>query len=149
MKPRHHLYLDHDLTNQLDVLAAKPGTSKSAIVADALRQYLNPKTDSDNTHAIKMRLDRLTRQVSHVERNLHVALESISARQDVGSNDGHIVCQRPRVGFSARQKHWMRHLSMRLPPSARPGQCRRRIPTRTSSACQSPPAAVESNQIWS
>ena len=78
MKPRHHLYLDHDLTNQLDVLAAKPGTSKSAIVADALRQYLNPKTDSDNTHAIKMRLDRLTRQVSHVERNLHVALESIS-----------------------------------------------------------------------
>ena len=40
MKPRHHLYLDDELTDRLDALAAKPGSSKSAIVADALRAYL-------------------------------------------------------------------------------------------------------------
>lgn len=78
MKPRHHLYLDTELTQQLDAFAAKPGSSKSAIVADALRQYLNPKTDTDNSHAIKMRLDRLSKQVNRAERNLNIVVESIS-----------------------------------------------------------------------
>ena len=29
MKPRHHLYLDDDLTNQLEALAAKPGQASN------------------------------------------------------------------------------------------------------------------------
>ena len=37
MKPRHHLHLDEELIRKLGRLASKPGTSKSAIVADALK----------------------------------------------------------------------------------------------------------------
>ena len=39
MKPRHHLYLDDELTQRLEQLAARPGASKSAIVADALKAW--------------------------------------------------------------------------------------------------------------
>jgi hypothetical protein len=35
MKPRHHLYLDDALTEELERLARKPGSSKSGIINDA------------------------------------------------------------------------------------------------------------------
>jgi len=56
MKPRFNLYFDEELAGQLDALAAKPGASKSAIVADALRQFLNG--------AAPMRSTRRSRSVS-------------------------------------------------------------------------------------
>lgn len=78
MKPRHHLYLDDDLTAQLEVLAAKPGSSKSAIVADALRQYLARRGARDIDEALKIRLDRLSRQMDRLERDGQVLLESLA-----------------------------------------------------------------------
>jgi len=78
MKPRHHLYLDDDLTNQLEVLAAKPGSSKSAIVADALRQYLARRGARDIDEALKIRLDRQSRQMDRLERDGQVLLESLA-----------------------------------------------------------------------
>ena len=78
MKPRHHLYLDNDLTIQLEVLSAKPGSSKSAIVADALRQYLSRRGTRDLDEALKIRLDRQTRQIERVERDLQVVLETLA-----------------------------------------------------------------------
>lgn len=78
MKPRHHLYLDDDLTAQLDALAAQPGTSKSAIVADALRQYLGRQGARELDEALRIRLDRQSRQLERVERDLRVVLESLA-----------------------------------------------------------------------
>jgi len=78
MKPRHHLYLDEDLTRQLDLLAAKPGTSKSAIVADALRHYLARQGSRDIDDALKIRLDRQSRHLERLERDLQVLLESLA-----------------------------------------------------------------------
>jgi len=78
MKPRHHLYLDDDLTAQLEVLAAKPGSSKSAIVADALRQYLARRGARDIDEALKIRLDRQSRQMDRLERDGQVLLESLA-----------------------------------------------------------------------
>jgi len=78
MKPRHHLYLDDELTAQLEALAAKPGSSKSAIVADALRQYLTRRGANDIDEALKIRLDRQSRQMDRIERDGQVLLESLA-----------------------------------------------------------------------
>jgi len=78
MKPRHHLYLDDELTAQLEALAAKPGSSKSAIVADALRQYLVRRGAHDIDEALKIRLDRQSRQMDRIERDGQVLLESLA-----------------------------------------------------------------------
>lgn len=78
MKPRHHLYLDDALTGQLEALAAKPGTSKSAIVADALRAYLARRGARELDDLLKVRLDRFSGQLGRIERDLAILLESLA-----------------------------------------------------------------------
>lgn len=78
MKPRHHLYLDDDLTAQLDRLGSRPGTSKSAIVADALRAYLNRRATREVDDLLKVRLDRISTQLGRIERDSLVLLETLS-----------------------------------------------------------------------
>ncbi|CEF48477.1 unnamed protein product [uncultured bacterium] len=78
MKPRHHLYLDDELTAKLDALAAKPGTSKSAIVADALRSYLARRGAKELDDLLKVRLDRITTQMGRMERDIQILLESLA-----------------------------------------------------------------------
>lgn len=78
MKPRHHLYLDDALTEELDRLARKPGTSKSGIVADALRAYLTRGATSEVDTVLKARLDRFVRAMARVERNQDVLLETLA-----------------------------------------------------------------------
>jgi predicted transcriptional regulator len=78
MKPRHHLYLDNDLTAKLDALASKPGTSKSAIVADALRAYLARRGAKELDDLLKVRLDRVTTQLGRIERDTQILLESLA-----------------------------------------------------------------------
>lgn len=78
MKPRHHLYLDDELTEQLKALASKPGTSKSAIVADALRSYLARRGAKELDDLLKVRLDRLTAQNGRMERDIQILLETLA-----------------------------------------------------------------------
>lgn len=78
MKPRHHLYLDEDLTAQLERLGSKPGTSKSAIVSDALRDYLNRRATREVDDLLKVRLDRISTQLGRIERDSLVLLETLS-----------------------------------------------------------------------
>lgn len=78
MKPRHHLYFDEALTQQLEALAAKPGSSKSAIVSDALRAYIARRGARELDDMLKVRLDRLSNQLSRIERDGHVMLESLA-----------------------------------------------------------------------
>lgn len=78
MKPRHHLYLDDELTEQLEALAAKPGASKSAIVADALRAYLARRGAKELEDLLKVRLDRIGKQLNRIERDQQVVLESLA-----------------------------------------------------------------------
>lgn len=78
MKPRHHVYLDENLSEKLDALAAAPGSSKSAIVADALRAYLTRQGARELDDLLKVRLGRLGDQLGRVERNLDVVLESLA-----------------------------------------------------------------------
>lgn len=78
MKPRHHLYLDYELTEQLEALAAKPGSSKSAIVADALRAYLARRAARELDDLLKVRLNRVGSQLNRIERDQQIVLESLA-----------------------------------------------------------------------
>jgi predicted transcriptional regulator len=78
MKPRHHLYLDDALTEELDRLARKPGSSKSGIVADALRAYFVRGAASEVDAVLKARLDRFARALARFERNQEVLLETLA-----------------------------------------------------------------------
>jgi Arc/MetJ family transcription regulator len=78
MKPRHHLYLDEELSAQLDALSVVPGTSKSSIVSDALRQYLKHRGGNEQEVAIRLRLDRLSRAHERLSREMGAMLESLT-----------------------------------------------------------------------
>ena len=78
MKPRHHLYLDDELTEQLEALAANPGSSKSAIVSDALKAYLARRGSKELDDILKVRLDRFGAQLNRIERDQQVVLESLA-----------------------------------------------------------------------
>lgn len=78
MKPRHHLYLDDTLTERLEELAAKPGASKSGIVAAALKSFLDRRAETELDHQFRIRLDRISRQLDRIERDGHVLLESLA-----------------------------------------------------------------------
>ena len=78
MKRRHHIYLDVQLSDRLDTLAAKPGTSKSAITADALRDYLDRRATRDIDTLLKQRLDRINTYLGRLERDGRVVLETLA-----------------------------------------------------------------------
>lgn len=78
MKPRQNLYLDADLCEELDRLARKPGTSKSAIVGDALKAHLEHRCANGLDERLKPRLDKLSTQLGRVERNQRVLIETLA-----------------------------------------------------------------------
>ncbi|MEG3151040.1 ribbon-helix-helix protein, CopG family [Sphingomonas sp. ZT3P38] len=72
-KTRHQFYLPDDLSDALDRLAAKPGNSKTAILTDALRAWIDRKAANELDERFGPRLDRQ-------QRLLH-RLETVSSRQ--------------------------------------------------------------------
>lgn len=78
MKSRHQIYLDDALGAELDRLGARPGASKSAIVADALRALFNQRAAGALDEMLRQRLDRMTRGLGRVERDQKIMLESLA-----------------------------------------------------------------------
>jgi len=78
MKFRQNLYIDQALSDALDDLARKPGTNKSQIVSDALAAYLARRGAREVDDLLKRRLDRISREIGHVRRDIEVLLESLS-----------------------------------------------------------------------
>ena len=78
MKPRLHVYLDDELSDRLDALAAKPGTSKSAIVSDALKHFLARGAAAEIDAVLKVRLDKVARHLARIERDQQVVLETLA-----------------------------------------------------------------------
>lgn len=73
-KTRHQFYLPDDLSERLDLLAAKPGSSKTTILTDALRAWLDRKAGDELDQRFGPRLDRQTRASHRIETRLdHVA----------------------------------------------------------------------------
>ena len=59
-KIRHQLFLARPLSDRLEALAAKPGASKSAILADALEAWLTRRGTSELDDRFGLRLDRVS-----------------------------------------------------------------------------------------
>ncbi len=70
-KARYQLYLEPELSQRLEDLASKKGHCKSAILADALRAYLNRRGAKELDDLLGVRLGRL-------ERDQQVVLESMA-----------------------------------------------------------------------
>jgi len=66
-KTRHQFYLPDDLSEALDQLAAKPGSSKTAILTDALRVWIDRKAVNELDERFAPRLDRQHRLLQRLE----------------------------------------------------------------------------------
>ena len=78
IKVRHQLFLDTDVSEKLAALAAKPGASKSAILADAVVAWLNRRGSHELDERFSQRLNRISAQLNRIERDGHVLLESLA-----------------------------------------------------------------------
>ena len=77
-KDRLNVYFDSTLTAELESLAARRKVSKSQIVEAALASYLSPDGDDQREAAIIRRLDRLTRAVERLERDVTISTEALA-----------------------------------------------------------------------
>jgi hypothetical protein len=78
MKPRHQFYLDEPIQEQLEQLAAQPGTTRSAIVNAALKSYFAHRGASELERMFRLRLERMSECLDRLERNQHISLESFA-----------------------------------------------------------------------
>ena len=78
MKIRQNLYLDRAIGDALEALAAAPGGNKSRLVNDALADWLERRGTKEVDQVFKHRLDRMSRDIGLVRRDLAVVLETLS-----------------------------------------------------------------------
>jgi hypothetical protein len=78
VKKRHEFYLDEDLSERLATMAAKPGSSKTAIMSVALRAYLDRGATSDLEERFRARLDKMSLQLGRLERDQQIVAETLA-----------------------------------------------------------------------
>jgi hypothetical protein len=74
-KTRHQFYLPDDLSEKLDAFAAKPGSSKTTILTDALRAWFERKGVNELDERFARRLDRQQRILQRVDTTLNITAE--------------------------------------------------------------------------
>ncbi|PSJ36296.1 CopG family transcriptional regulator [Allosphingosinicella deserti] len=78
MKVRQNLYIDRELSQALEALAAGSRGNKSHIVNDALKAWLARRGAREVDELLKPRLDRMSREIAGARRDIDVLLESLS-----------------------------------------------------------------------
>jgi predicted transcriptional regulator len=78
MKIRQNLYLDREVSEALEALAAGETGNKSRVANDALRDWLARRGSKEVDDLLCLRLDRISREIGHTRRDLEVLLESLS-----------------------------------------------------------------------
>lgn len=78
MKVRQNLYIDRDIADALEALAAGHRGNKSRLANDALRTWLVRRGNKEIDDLLKPRLDRMTREIGLVRRDIDVVLESLA-----------------------------------------------------------------------
>lgn len=76
-KIRHQFYLPDELSRTLGQLAAKPGASKTAILTDALRAWVERKAGHELDERFGPRLDRQQRIAQRSEATLNAIAEML------------------------------------------------------------------------
>ena len=77
-KPRLTAYLSHSVAERLNLACKRPGANKSALVDKALDRLLSPERDQSGEAALMRRLDRMSKQLSEVNRNQQIVVESLA-----------------------------------------------------------------------
>jgi hypothetical protein len=77
LKTRHQFYLPDELSEKLEVLAAEPGSSKTAILTDAFRAWLERRGASELDEKFGVRLDRLSKADEQLGRKLDFVAEAL------------------------------------------------------------------------
>jgi hypothetical protein len=78
MKVRQNLYIDREVSEALEALAVRRGANKSRLVNDAVAAWLARRGSKEIDDLLKLRLDRLSREIGLVRRDLDVVLESLA-----------------------------------------------------------------------
>ena len=76
-KTRHQLYLPDDLSEKLEALAGEPGSSKTAILTDAFRAWLERRGATELDERFGLRLDRLSKADERLARKLDFVAEAL------------------------------------------------------------------------
>jgi hypothetical protein len=76
-KTRHQFYLPDDLSKKLEVMAGKPGTSKTAILTDALNAWFERQGADEMDKRFGRRLDRQSRATERCERKIDALTELV------------------------------------------------------------------------
>jgi hypothetical protein len=78
MRDRMNVYFPPEMLKQIVDLADRKGLSRSAIVEAAVASFLSPDAADRFDAAFTRRLDRLSRQVQRVERNVGISTETLA-----------------------------------------------------------------------
>ncbi|QUT06943.1 CopG family transcriptional regulator [Sphingobium phenoxybenzoativorans] len=78
MKVRQNLYIDREISDALEALAAGHRGNKSRLVNDALRGWLARRGSKEIDDLLKIRLDRMSREISATRRDIDILLESLA-----------------------------------------------------------------------
>ena len=78
MKVRQNLYIDRELSDALEALASGAGANKSRLVNDAVAAWLARRGTKEVDDLVKGRLDRMSREIGLVRRDIEVVLESLA-----------------------------------------------------------------------
>ncbi|HWU94697.1 MAG TPA: CopG family transcriptional regulator [Sphingomonas sp.] len=78
MKVRQNLYIDREISDALEALSAGPGANKSRLVNDAVAAWLARRGSKEIDDLLKVRLDRMSREIGLVRRDIDVVLESLA-----------------------------------------------------------------------
>ena len=76
-KPRLTVYLSDSVADRLALACKRPGANKSKLVDSALDKYLNSQGNSSNDASLLRRLDHMSKQVTKLDRNASVILETL------------------------------------------------------------------------
>lgn len=77
-KRRYQPYLDADLAEWLEALAAEPGASRSSILVDALNALRKRRGRHELDDRFGVRLDRNSSQLGRIERDQQMVMESLA-----------------------------------------------------------------------
>lgn len=78
MRSRMNVYFPPEMLKQIADLADRKGLSRSAIVEAAVASFLSPDGSDRMEAAFTRRLDRLTRQVQRLERDVGISVETLA-----------------------------------------------------------------------
>jgi hypothetical protein len=76
MKSRLNCYFDPNLADRLGEVALRQGVHRSQLVEAAVASFLSPDALDRREAAYVRRLDRISRQIERVERDLTIAIEA-------------------------------------------------------------------------